>query len=50
LLEVELIQLVEKITFEKCEKQHIELKKAAGVRLQKFMTRYRVFQIKLVVV
>ena len=30
MLEVELIQLVEKITFEKCEKQHIELKKAAG--------------------
>jgi ATP-dependent DNA helicase RecG len=29
-LEEELIQLVKKITSEKCEKQHIELKKAAG--------------------
>lgn len=30
MLEDELLQLVKKITFEKCEKQHIELKKAAG--------------------
>ena len=30
MLEEELIQLVKKITSEKCEKQHIELKKAAG--------------------
>jgi ATP-dependent DNA helicase RecG len=29
-LEEELLQLVKKITSEKCEKQHIELKKAAG--------------------
>ena len=30
MLEEELLQLVKKITSEKCEKQHIELKKAAG--------------------
>lgn len=30
MLEEELIQLVHKIAFEKCEKQHIELKKALG--------------------
>ncbi|MCK8061269.1 MULTISPECIES: ATP-binding protein [unclassified Fusibacter] len=30
MLEDELVQLVQKITFEKCEKQHIELKKALG--------------------
>lgn len=30
MLEEELVQLVEKITSEKCEKQHIELKKALG--------------------
>jgi len=29
-LEEELVQLVKKVTSEKCEKQHIELKKAAG--------------------
>ena len=30
MLEEELIQLVYKISSEKCEKQHIELKKASG--------------------
>ena len=30
MLEKELLQLVKKVTSEKCEKQHIELKKAAG--------------------
>lgn len=30
MLEEELLQLVKKITFEKCEKQNVELKKAAG--------------------
>lgn len=30
MLEEELVQLVKKISFEKCEKQHIEIKKAAG--------------------
>lgn len=30
MLEEELVQLVKKVTSEKCEKQHIELKKAAG--------------------
>ena len=30
MLEEELMQLVKKVTSEKCEKQHIELKKAAG--------------------
>lgn len=30
MLEEELLQLVKKITLQKCEKQHIELKKAAG--------------------
>lgn len=30
MLEAELVQLVKKITSEKCEKQHIELKKASG--------------------
>ena len=30
MLEEELLQLVKKITFEKCEKQNLELKKAAG--------------------
>ena len=30
MLEIELVQLVEKITSEKCEKQYIELKKAGG--------------------
>ena len=30
MLEEELVQLVKKVTSEKCEKQHIELKKALG--------------------
>lgn len=30
MLEEELVELVNKITSEKCEKQHLELKKASG--------------------